>query len=217
MNMKSILPFLFVLTLATPNQAQNTEVDFSSSALLTRLNFHYGGQIKTDSDESYDNTGSNFAIGLTSSIGKHWYLRTELGYVSNNSFILASYSFDEGFGRGSARIASYLNNEKIYLGVFPEYRKHIYESTLSIHGGPFLARDISNTFTSANEILLPKSRLLGLRLNGSLIIGQKKIRVKLNVGHTWFGKSRLFNRHHPYVSYNSFNFGLGLIYVMGKI
>ena len=52
------------------------------------------------------------------------------------------------------------------------------------------------------------------KLNGGLIAGSKKIKFKLFAGHTWIGKSPIFNRYQPKVSYKSISLGIGVVYKM---
>lgn len=203
---------IFVLMLVTISDAQNLEIDITSSAQFSKIAFHHSSPVDTDSNENYDNSGFNYLIGVTKNLNKNWWLRTELGYTFNNSFIAASYSYDEGFGQQNKALVTYITNEKIHMGIFPEYRINKNKVTLFFHGGLFVAKDIGISMSTLDRVLLPKSIMPAFKINGGLITGGKKIKLKLFAGHIWFGRSTLFNIYQPKVSYKSLSLGLSIVY-----
>ena len=120
--------------------------------------------------------------------------------------------FDEGFGKKSALVLSYLTNEKMYLGILPEYR-YIHKSTsVKFSGGVLLSADIANSFVSDNTILLPNSKPLGFKIGTALQLMLSKIGIELRADYVKFGPSKLINIYHPRISYDLFMYSSAIVY-----
>ena len=208
------LCFLLVIGILNSLKAQKVEIDFGIGVHFSNINFHHTSDVNTDySSEFQSFNNSNFNIGISSPIGKkNWYLKTELGYIKTNSFFAVSYKFDEGFGVQSITRVTYLTNQKIYLGVLPEYRYDYKSLTLKFFGGVLFGSDIANTYSTSNTVLLPKSIPLGLKMGGAVQYRWNKIGVEYRISYAKFGQSELENRWHPKISYDLVLINLGIVY-----
>lgn len=208
------LCFLFVIGILNSLKAQRVEIDFGIGLHLSNINFHHTSAVNSDYTsefQAFDN--SNFNIGITSPIGKkNWYLKTEIGFIKTNSFFSARYKYDEGFGEQNATRVTYLTNQKIYLGILPEYRYINKSLTLKFAGGVLLSSDIANTYSTSNTVLLPVSKPLGLKMGGAFQYMWNKIGVEFRLSYAKFGKSVLQNRYHPKISYDLVLLNWGIVY-----
>jgi len=217
MIIKTTLPtvvFLFMFSIS--NSAQNVEIDFGMGIHLSNINFHHTSTV--DSDETsefqvYDN--SNFIIGITTPIRhKNLHLKTEIGFLKTNSFFAASYKYDEGFGEQSITRVTYLTNQKMYLGVVPEYRFINKFLMIKLAGGILISSDISNTMSSSNTVLLPKSNPLGMKIGAGIQSMWNNIGLELDISYAKFGQSELQNRWHPKISYDLILIQWGIVYTL---
>lgn len=217
MNKKIILSFiLFIVGISNIITAQNVEIDFGIGIHLSNINFHHTSEV--DSDESsetqaFDN--SNFNLGITSPLGKkNLYLKSEIGFLKTNSFFAASYKYDEGFGEQSTTRVTYLTNQKIYLGILPEYRYINSSLTVKLNAGVLISSDISNTYSTSNTVLLPKSKPLGIKIGGGVQHMWNKIGFEIRLSYAKFGQSELQNIWHPKVSYDLILIDWGIVYAL---
>lgn len=217
--MKTILKasavyILFICSIVNTISAQNMEVDFGIGLHLSNINFHHTSEVDSDEASEFQAfNNSNFKLGITTSLGrKNLFLKTELGFIKTNAFFGASYKYDEGFGEQRITRISYLTNQKIYLGILPEYRLVNGSLTIKLSGGILLSSDISNTYSTSNTILLPKSNPLGIRIGGGFQYMWNKIGIECIIAFAKFGQSELQNRWHPKVSYDLLLFNWGIVY-----
>ncbi|MBK8621215.1 MAG: hypothetical protein IPN79_05500 [Saprospiraceae bacterium] len=208
------LCFLLTIGILNSLNAQKVEIDFGIGVHLSNVNFHHTSDVNSDDDsefQAFDN--SNFNIGITSPIGnKNWYLKTEIGFIKTNSFFSASYKYDEGFGEKNTTRVTYLTNQKIYLGVLPEYRYDYKSLTLKFTGGVLFSSDIANSYSTSNTVLLPKSKPVGLKMGGAVQYMWDKIGVEFRMSYAKFGQSELQNRWHPKISYDLVLLNWGIVY-----
>jgi len=215
--LKRIAGFIIVLfVLIHSSFAQSTELDLSFGSHFSKSAFHHNSKVNTTEDQKFDNTGRHYHFGIASKLSDGIYLRSELGLISTNSFFSIDYDYDEGLGLKQGLIISWLNNQKIYFGLLPEYRISKNDLHFYFHGGILISSDINNSFITHNQVLLPRSTPIGLKLGGGFGYQIKNIGFRTNLGYTAFGKSRLYNIYHPYISYRQINATIGLVYVLGK-
>jgi hypothetical protein len=192
------------------------EMDLSIGSAYAKLKFHHSSPVDTDDDEKFQFWESpNFKIGLVAPIGKDaWHLRTELGFLTVNTFFSISYSYDEGFGEQRTSTSTYLTSQKIYLSVAPEYRVTYNYLSFKFNGGLLLSSDISNTMSSRNTALLPKSSPTGVVLGTGMRFMKNKIGVDFSLSYVKIGKSVLQNNYHPEVSYTLITTSFGVVYAL---
>ena len=117
LKIKSLLLCLVLFTLKLTSQ--NFEIDVSLGVPRSKLIYHHNSEINGTS--SYNDNGNLFVVGFTSKEKNNFRLRTELGFLSLNNFISISYKFDQGQGLQNGSIISSLVNQKLYLGILPEF------------------------------------------------------------------------------------------------
>ena len=108
-------------------------------------------------------------------------------------------------------------NEKIYLGIIPEYRVKYNKVDFFINGGILLTSNINNEFTTEYLILGANSQpILGIILNAGINMNIDRVAFKFGVEYMSFTKSKLINFHHPYISYTNIGGKFGIVYTVGK-
>ena len=203
---------LLALGILNSLEAQKVEIDFGIGVHDSNIRFHHTSDVDSDNySDIFDN--SNFNLGISSRIGKkNWYLRSEFGFIKTNSFLSISYNYNEGFGEQFTSKVTYLTNQKIYLGILPEYR-YIYKSLLlKFAGGVLFSSDIVNTYLPSNTVLLTNSGHLGLKMGGAAQYMWDNIGVELRMSYARIGPSKLENRWHPKVSYDLLLSTLAIVY-----
>lgn len=213
--MKNIILLLLLnIVLIDAVIAQNVEIDFGIGVHLSNINFHHTSEVTSDEAsefQAYDN--SNFNVGITSPIDKrNLYLKTEIGFFKTNSFFAVRYRYDEGFGEQNGNRITYLTNQKMYLGILPEYRYSSQSFIFKFTGGVLFSSDISNTYSTSNTILLTKSMPIGLKIGVGAQHMWNKIGVEFRASYVKFGQSELQNRYHPKVSYDLVLLNMGIVY-----
>lgn len=214
MNFKALFTLLFTITCTTLGIAQ-FEMDLTTGVHLSNIKFHHSSPVDTDDDAGFQSwSSSNYTLGLTSPIGKSWHLRTELGLLKTNTFFAIIYDYDEGLGQQSSAFVTYLSNQKMFLSILPEYRIQRKNLSINFYGGPMLTADISNSFTTSNTNLLPKSKPLGLKVGAGINYRIKDIGFTMNTSLAFVSKSQLINRYHPAVSYTHIIMNFGVVYYL---
>lgn len=216
MKLKStIICILFMVCFSNAVLAQNVEINLSVGMHFSSINFHHTSDVNSNDDTRFTSNGnSDFNLGITAPIGKKLYFRTELGFLKTNSFFIARYKYDEGFGEQSVSKITHLTNQKMYLGILPEYKTNFDSLTLKLSGGLLISSDISNTFATSNTDLLPKSTPLGIKIGGGIQYMWNKIGFEFRVSYAKFGQSELQNIWHPKVSYDLVLLNWGVVYAL---
>lgn len=207
--------FLFNFTLLFSSGitfAQGLQIDMSFGYYFGSPKFHNTSNIEIGSNKENYGFSTAYSIGGIKQIANNFYLRGELGYISNISFLSISYNFNEGSGEKHRILLSWLHNERIYLGVIPEYRKKYKNINFFINGGILVSLDLKNRFATLKKTYFIESYPLGLSLNGGLIINLGSIGLKFSANYMHFAKSKLINKYHPTISYKNMGARFGVLY-----
>ncbi len=195
--------------------AQKIKFDLSYGLYNTKVKFHHSSDVDDKGTDIAN--GNSFSFGITSKIKNNLFLNTEIGLLSTKSFISIIYNYDEGFGEKHSVLLSWIQNERVYFGIMPEYRKSIKHFDYYVKGGVLLANDIKNYSSTLNDVFPIKTKpVLGLKLNTGLNWNIGIIALKFDLGFMTFTKSQLINRYHPYISYTNFGANIGVVYSLGK-
>lgn len=114
--------FLFMVLFTLKLTSQNFEIDVSFGVPRSKLIYHHNSEI--NGTNSYNSNGNLFVVGFTSKEKNNFRLRTELGFLSLKNYISISYKYDQGQGLQTENINSFLLNQKLYVGILPEYVKN---------------------------------------------------------------------------------------------
>lgn len=217
MKISSIINHLFlsVLLIICPYLAftQNTEIDIAITRQISSLKFYHSEPVSTYENGKF--VGKQYGLGITFPIYKQLRLRSEIGYTTARSYISISYFFFEGDKRIQRRIRpSWLTNERIYLGMFPELRLTSNDVDFLLNVGPLISSEISEEFKEFDVQATKDRFVFGISASAGLVLKVKSLGIKFSFGHTIYGKSKLFTENHPYLRYSNTNIGLALIFNM---
>lgn len=212
LKIKSLLLCLVLFTLKLTSQ--NFEIDVSFGVPRSKLIYHHSSEIEGSS--SYNDNGNLFLIGITSKEKNNFRLRTELGFLSLNNFISISYKFDQGQGLQNGSIISSLVNQKLYLGILPEFVNNKKNHSFFLNGGLLLASNLSKVLANSNRVLNQEVRSFGMSINSGIIFKISSIGLKFNAGYSRFFKEPIFSRYEPYISYQNINLLFGIVYNVTK-
>lgn len=211
------------------SQGFQIDMSFGSGPSLIKIHHDYPFKI-------YDSvTGGSFQsyfIGLTNKIRGKFFLRTEMGFIRSDLHLRIDYNY-LGYGYISGRVIKSqvlsvsIHNERIYIGILPEFRHSFKKVDFFINAGILLGDELVNTsyFSDTNveneEITSygddGKAGIFGYSTNCGLNYNLGSIALKLNLGGIFFNKANLFNTvNHPEVSYRNISIALGVVYSTGK-
>ncbi len=203
-----------ILLNSISGNAQKLQLDFGAGIHLTKIKFHHNSPIDSDSDDEYTfRNSSNLTFGISSPIIKEKLnLRSEIGFINTNVFLSMRYDYMESSNSGTISRITYLNNQKLYFAILPEYKLNIDVFSFTFNAGPLISIDVSNTMSSINTILRPKSIPDGFKLGAGLQFVQNNLGAFLRLSYTNVGKSELQNIYHPKISYSYILWNIGVIY-----
>ncbi len=189
--------------------AQGLQISLSYGLYKTTPKFNHTTSIKNSS--SFGNS-TLYSIGLTKKLSNNFYLQTELGFISNISFFSIIYNYDEGFGEKHNILLTWLHNERVYIGIIPEFRKKYKSIGFFINGGILFSKDLKNKFATLQKTYSISSYPLGISLNAGLNVYFNSITLKISLNYMSFTKSKLINKYHPYISYSNIGTKFGILY-----
>jgi hypothetical protein len=214
LKIKSLLLCLVLFTLKLTGQ--NFEIDVSLGVPRSKLIYHHNSEIK--GTNSYNSNGNLFMIGFTSKEKNNFRLRTELGFLSLKNYISISYKYDQGQGLQTENINSFLLNQKLYVGILPEYVKNKKNHSFFLNGGLLLATNITKGFGQipTGSMNSGFQDVLGVSINSGIIFKISSIGLKFNAGYSRFFKEPIFSRYEPYTSSQNINLLFGIVYNVTK-
>ncbi len=215
MMIKILILFFFSFIFMIDINSQQVKIDLSYGIHISKPSFHHSSPVTTF-DDKYKNKGIQFVFGITGRVSKKWKLRTELGLNTTNSVFIIQYNYDEGFGEKRKLLGSRLNNKKLYLGILPQYNISSKKMIIDVYGGLLLSRDLANNLSSTNKVLNPDSSPVGLKIGSAITIPLGNLSIRMSFEYIRFSKSKLFNRHHPSISYHMLGSTFGIIYNIGS-
>lgn len=212
LKIKSLLLCLVLFTLKLTSQ--NFEIDVSLGIPRSKLIYYHNSEINGTS--SYNDNGNLFVVGFTSKGKNNFRLRTELGFLSLKNYISISYKYDQGQGLQTENINSFLLNQKLYVGILPEYVKNKKNHSFFLNGGLLLATNITKELVTSNRTINSDFRCFGMSINSGIIFKISSIGLKFNAGYSRFFKEPIFSRYEPYTSSQNINLLFGIIYNVSK-
>lgn len=200
----------FHLFLGCKSLAQGVELDMQVGYHNPGVKYHHPTPVI---ERSGENTLGNtsYLLGIASQIYNGVYLRTELGYMRTNFFMDISYDVTV-VGTNTATRFSWFSNQRIYLGVIPEYRVAYKAFSIKGFAGPLLVSDVSNRLLSVNQVGFSDRNLIGLKAGIGGIIMIKKVGLTATVSHVGVPKYRVFSSYDPYLSYKQTHVSAGVLY-----
>lgn len=212
LKIKSLLLCLVLFTLKLTSQ--NFEIDVSFGVPRSKLIYHHSSEIEGSS--SYNDNGNLFLIGITNKEKNNFRLRTELGFLSLKNYISISYKYDQGQGLQTENINSFLLNQKLYVGILPEFVNNKKNHSFFLNGGLLLATNITKELVTSNRTINSDFRCFGMSINSGIIFKISSIGLKFNAGYSRFFKEPIFSRYEPYISSQNINLLFGIVYNVTK-
>lgn len=214
MRIINLLSTLLLICTPVLLKAQAVEVELNVGVHESRAGFSHSSQVTKVRDGFQSSGNRHYLLAVSTPLhGNAWYLRSEIGLIKTNSFLMYKYTYDEGLGEMFRNRISYLTNKKLHLSILPEYRIHANAAALKIYGGILLTSDIANIRSTTNEILLPKSNPLGICLGASFQFPiNNNIALSGGLRATRLGNSELQNEDHPKINYLQYGMNVGLAY-----
>ncbi len=215
---KLIIVFIFLILFSSiPNYSQGLQIDLSFGFDNSTPKFHHNSPVILNSTYLEGLNSHSYTIGLTKKIRNNFYLRTEIGLVLTNLSLSLSYNYDEGFGNEHNNLITPFYNERMHLGIIPEYRIKYDIIDFFINGGILISSNLNNEFTAEYNILgANKTPIIGTTLNGGININIGKLAFKFGIEYMSFTKTKLINFYHPYISYTNIGGKFGVVYSLEK-
>lgn len=210
------LIFAFILAALSLTQAQDMEFDFSIGLLNPQVKFHHHSELNIDNSRNNEsNGGMNLFLGVSRPIFRNsFYLKTEIGFLEKTSYVSAIYTYDFGVVVENVSMSGQITNNKMALGLMPEYRYKLHFLTLKLSAGPFVSSDIVNTIRLDKVEQLKKSKQIGFKMAGGVKLMWNKIGVEFSMAFAKFGKSRIKSYGHPRISYDMKMLSCGIVYAL---
>jgi hypothetical protein len=227
------IPIYFLLTLLlalTSNEtinAQSLEFSLSSGVHLSKYDLVHDRVISEGAEGDFGRTdkeiNADFVLGIAAPLYQQLYLRTEIGYSQTNTFLSTTYNYDEGFnGLERGILLSWLNNQKLYWSLLPEYRWAGKHHSIFLNAGPLLYTNIINGYSSTLvsqtfNFNHPRDYTpWGIKVGLGGVFWIKQIGFSAQVGYMRFSKSQLLNDYRPYIRYQHLTAALGVVYRIQK-
>ena len=215
--------------------AQGFQFDASIGSGPTFGKIHYDYKYNFVKRVSGGHNNSIF-VGLSNKIKGKIFLRTEIGLNRIDYVLRINYDYNLShatvYGKfENVDVLSFITNQRIYLCILPEFRQSYKKVDFFVNAGVLIASDIYNdfyfheTFCDDGEIYERdditisgdgSDGFFGYSANGGLNLNFGTMALKLNIGSTFYNKSKLFSWGHPYIAYTNTRIALGIVYSLEK-
>lgn len=202
------MSFLVVIFVLPENiQSQDFMIDMSFGFNDSSFKLDHDEGIVTP-EGLISRPGRQYVFGVENTIKGKWRFRTELGFISTFSSIEANYLVNSN----EIRIDSWLNNQRLYLGLLPGYDFNFKKQTVFLNAGVMFATDIQNTFENGLSSSFRKPNSVGFGFNTGFMSNYKSIAFRLNVGYSRFTPSEILGEYGPSISYSFGRVLIGVVY-----
>ncbi|MFM2393405.1 MAG: hypothetical protein RLZZ546_1387 [Bacteroidota bacterium] len=185
------------------SQKEITKLKFSFSYGLGTVGIKLLHNQKIDSGPSTTNNSYNYSFGIQSPLYKNISIRTELGYLSTFAFIDTEFNYKNGSNNVQQRLQNSTHNQKIHLGISPNFSIMRGKTEYDLYFGLHLANDLSFAMSESN-ILLPQNPMkLGFSIGNSLTLNlTHNIDFQCRLAYLTFQSSKILHSNWPSIQYH---------------